>query len=71
MMHILTNDADGRSCSWVFLDCDGSLSDFSLADAISYSVVTNEEIQELIRKRNDNKREQRGRIDRDEYFNLN
>ncbi|MBE6845075.1 MAG: hypothetical protein E7508_05080 [Ruminococcus sp.] len=71
MTQILTNDADGRSCSWVFLDCDGSLSDFSLADAINYPVVTNEEMQELIRKRNDNKREQRGRIDREEYFNLN
>ena len=36
MTHVITNDFDGKSFSWMLLDCDGTFSEFDLAEEICY-----------------------------------
>lgn len=39
MVHIITNDVDGKTYSWTLLDNDEAFPDFNLADALSYPII--------------------------------
>lgn len=39
MVHIITNDVEGKTYSWTLLDNDEAFPDFNLADALSYPII--------------------------------